>query len=249
MKKTSRSRKPIRLRYVPEAAYRRGGETRGRLIDTATRLFSEHGFEATSTRDIAGAASLNTPALQYYFNNKEGLYAACAERVAAHGWAVVKEEVETAERLLEERARDRPLMEAFCRVQGRFADSLDGAGGEWLLWMARERAAPRPTISTLLDHRRSRRLLRVSRAIMARLADRTPRDPECRLHEMALSGELLRFYLMRRDALRALGWSKFDAAGLALVKRVVRAHCMAALRAMVAQRARRAGGVRPRNRS
>jgi AcrR family transcriptional regulator len=36
-----------------------------------------------STRDIAATAGVNAPALQYYFDNKEGVYFACVEHIAA----------------------------------------------------------------------------------------------------------------------------------------------------------------------
>jgi AcrR family transcriptional regulator len=45
-----------------------------RLLDTAEKLFSEHGFEGTSVRDIAGAAGCNIAAVNYYFGGKDKLY-------------------------------------------------------------------------------------------------------------------------------------------------------------------------------
>ncbi|MGZ5278523.1 MAG: TetR/AcrR family transcriptional regulator [Pseudobdellovibrionaceae bacterium] len=50
------------------------GSARARLIDAATKLFSEHGLDGTSTRDIAKAADLNISLISYYFGGKEGLY-------------------------------------------------------------------------------------------------------------------------------------------------------------------------------
>ncbi len=47
---------------------------RERLLDTAERLFSEHGFEATSVRDLASAAGCNIASVNYYFGGKEKLY-------------------------------------------------------------------------------------------------------------------------------------------------------------------------------
>lgn len=44
--------------------------------------FGEHGFAGASTRDIASRAGVNAPALQYYFENKEGLYRTCVEAIA-----------------------------------------------------------------------------------------------------------------------------------------------------------------------
>ena len=57
------------------------------------RLFGAHGFDGASTRDIAREAGVNAPALQYYFDNKEGVYLACidyfVERVQAALWPSV----------------------------------------------------------------------------------------------------------------------------------------------------------------
>ena len=236
MKAAFRSRTTTRLRYVPEAAYRRGGETRERLIGAAIRLFGESGFDAASTREIAAAASLNTPALQYYFDNKEGLYAACAGHIVVRAWRTMREPVLEAERLLRVGADDAHLIEAFCRLQAGFADSLADAGGEWLLWMAREQAASRRGASTLRNHRVSRRMMRAGRALVARLGRRPPGDPEILLHAMALEGGLVRFMSMRHDAMQTLGWKGLDAEKLALIKRVTREHSQAVLGALVAAR-------------
>jgi len=45
-----------------------------RLLDAAEELFSEHGFEGTSVRDIAASAECNIAAVNYYFGRKENLY-------------------------------------------------------------------------------------------------------------------------------------------------------------------------------
>ncbi|MBN2137355.1 MAG: CerR family C-terminal domain-containing protein [Sedimentisphaerales bacterium] len=47
---------------------------RERLIDKAEELFAEHGFEATSIRDLATAAGCNIASVNYYFGGKENLY-------------------------------------------------------------------------------------------------------------------------------------------------------------------------------
>src|ERR1700684_3816321 len=76
-----------RLRRPTEGGYARGDETRLRIIDAAIELFGERGFAAASTRDLAARAGVNAPALQYYFENKEGVYRACAEQIAEVVWA------------------------------------------------------------------------------------------------------------------------------------------------------------------
>ena len=43
------------------------------ILDIATKLFAEKGFENTTTRDISNAAGISNAALYYYFESKESL--------------------------------------------------------------------------------------------------------------------------------------------------------------------------------
>lgn len=49
-------------------------EARQRLLQEATRLFTERGFDAVTTREICAAAELNPGAIHYHFGDKDGLY-------------------------------------------------------------------------------------------------------------------------------------------------------------------------------
>jgi TetR/AcrR family transcriptional regulator, regulator of cefoperazone and chloramphenicol sensitivity len=53
-----------------------GIDARQRLMAAGLRLFSEHGFEKTSVRELARAAHVNVAAVSYYFGDKTGLYRA-----------------------------------------------------------------------------------------------------------------------------------------------------------------------------
>src|SRR3954447_22854602 len=48
--------------------------TRDRILDAAEELFMEHGFEATSLRQITTAAEVNLAAVNYHFGSKEELF-------------------------------------------------------------------------------------------------------------------------------------------------------------------------------
>ena len=91
-------------RHSASGGYPRGEETRARIITAAMKMFGEKGYEAASTRDIAAAAGVNAPALQYYFDNKEGVFRACVEFIAESAWESLSDVVEEAERLIAERA-------------------------------------------------------------------------------------------------------------------------------------------------
>jgi AcrR family transcriptional regulator len=51
-------------------------DTRYVLLQTAARLFAEHGFEAVSTRLLAKEAGVNIAMIAYYFGSKEKLFEA-----------------------------------------------------------------------------------------------------------------------------------------------------------------------------
>lgn len=54
--------------------------TRDNILNVAEKLFSESGFDATSTRKIAADANINMAMIAYYFGGKEGLFSAVFER-------------------------------------------------------------------------------------------------------------------------------------------------------------------------
>lgn len=61
----------------------RGHETRRRILGAALSVFGDDGFDQATTRRIADEAHVALPAIKYYFDNKEGLYLACAEEIVS----------------------------------------------------------------------------------------------------------------------------------------------------------------------
>jgi AcrR family transcriptional regulator len=49
-------------------------DTRLRILEAAAAIFAEHGFAATTIRQICGRAKVNLAAVNYHFGCKEGLY-------------------------------------------------------------------------------------------------------------------------------------------------------------------------------
>lgn len=49
-------------------------DTRIRLLMAATKVFSEHGYHAATTREICRCASANLAAIHYHFGDKAALY-------------------------------------------------------------------------------------------------------------------------------------------------------------------------------
>lgn len=51
-------------------------DARERLLNAGLRLFAHQGYNKTSTRELAEAASVNVASISYYFGDKAGLYRA-----------------------------------------------------------------------------------------------------------------------------------------------------------------------------
>ena len=50
-------------------------QTRARLLDAAREIFSQHGFQGATVRDICRHAEANVAAVNYHFGSKDGLFA------------------------------------------------------------------------------------------------------------------------------------------------------------------------------
>jgi AcrR family transcriptional regulator len=70
-----------------------GRATRGQLIEVATSLFAERGYEGTSIEAVLAAAGVSRGALYHHFAGKEALFTAVLEAVSARITAEVTEAV------------------------------------------------------------------------------------------------------------------------------------------------------------
>ena len=61
-----------------------------RIIEAAERLFSEHGFDGTSVRDIAQQAGVNLAMISYYFGSKENLLHALFNYRISESFAILE---------------------------------------------------------------------------------------------------------------------------------------------------------------
>jgi AcrR family transcriptional regulator len=104
------------------------------LLEAAQELFSEHGFERTTTRRIADLAGVDAALIARYFGGKEGLYLAA---VAADGAPAIADHLDSPRSVavwLFDRTRGSgpgPVMQALVRsdtapdIRAAAADRLD----------------------------------------------------------------------------------------------------------------------------
>jgi AcrR family transcriptional regulator len=214
-----------RLRRPPEGGYARGDETRRRIIEAAVELFGEHGFEGASTRDIAALAGVNAPALQYYFENKEGVYRACVEALADDAWKTFGPAIADAQEALRENAGTAALIDAYIRIQGAVADGVFAKGENRgrRLFFAREQAGQEPESATrILASRIRQPLTNATAALVARISGRAADDPVTLIRNFSLHGQLVIFHVAQRSTLSMLGWKSMDAENMEQIKSTIR---------------------------
>jgi AcrR family transcriptional regulator len=104
-------------------------ETRLRILDAAELLFTEQGFDATTLRQITGAAAVNLAAVNYHFGSKEALIREVFRRRLT--W-LNQQRLQELERL-EAEAGDAPvkpsrILEVFFGVALKMAADTEGGG-------------------------------------------------------------------------------------------------------------------------
>lgn len=213
-----------RLRRPPAGGYARGDETRERIIAAAVTLFGERGFAGASTRDIATAAGVNAPALQYYFENKEGLYQACAEHIANDLKARFEPAMRQARDALKNNAGTDALIEAFLGIKAVMLESvlMQPFASSRRLFVARELADEEPQLASKLLHRRLKQPLnKISADLLARITGVGPNDSITRIRLLTLKGQVMPFYHPPGACLDVLGWKEIDAAKGELIRATV----------------------------
>ncbi|MFM0594942.1 CerR family C-terminal domain-containing protein [Paraburkholderia dilworthii] len=214
-----------RLRHSPEGGYARGEETRHRIIEAAVDLFGEHGFEGASTREIAARAGVNAPALQYYFENKEGVYRACVEALADDALKTFGPAIEHAQQVVRENADTATLIDAYLRIQDVMADRTFEKANKpgRRMFFAREQAGYEPESATQILACKIREPLNdASAALLARITGRAANDPLTLIRSFSLHGQLVIFHVAHRSTLSMLGWKSIDAEKAEQLKSAVR---------------------------
>ena len=218
MTPTKRPRRPS------EGGYARGEETRQRIITAAVKLFGEHGFAGASTRDIATAAGVNAPALQYYFENKEGVYQASAEYITNDLRDRFAPAMRQANEVLKRKGEMDALIDAFLTIQGLTLDSvlLQPLASNRRLFVARELADEESSVASKLLHRQLKQPLnKVTLALLSRITGAGATDSLTRIRMLTLKGQIMPFYHPPGACLDVLGWKEIDATRGALIKATV----------------------------
>jgi AcrR family transcriptional regulator len=212
-------------------AKHQGDDTRSRLIEAASCIFSERGYNAATTREICVRARANAAAVNYHFGDKLGLYKAALE-------AVIGARAASAEKLRLSSMQPEGALRSF--IQAMF-DNLGGSDGvdQYTRLMAHELLEPTPALALVVDQiiRPRARLLA---GIVARLTAGSVNSLATRLAAQSIIAQIVH-YIHARPVMELLWprWPLSAAERLRLVDHVTD-FSLAGLREVArAQRAKR----------
>ncbi len=210
--------------------YPRGVETRARIVAAALQVFGAEGFDRGSTRKIAAKAGVPPPALQYYFDSKEGLHRACAEFIIESYLHALSPALAQAERALSCGGAGEAL-EALCGVLEGVTDfsvtSADAVARSRFL--GRGQADGAGPAFPLIRDQVSRPLHAICARLVGAASGRDPQAEETRLLTSAILSPLTAYHVNRENTLALMNWTDFRGQRLTLIKKVLREHTRAAL--------------------
>jgi AcrR family transcriptional regulator len=151
-------------------------ETRTRILDAAEELFMQHGFEATSMRQLTAKAEANLAAVNYHFGSKDALIEAVfRRRLDAMNTARIAE----LDRM-EKDAGGRPLspqqiIGAFVGVSLRMIEDAKSGGRNFIRLLGRTYTDPQKPIRALIGQLYAPAMERF-KAAFERALPQMPRD-------------------------------------------------------------------------
>jgi AcrR family transcriptional regulator len=147
------------------ARRRDGPRTEDAILTAAETLFARYGFDAVSTKQLAGAAGVAIGAVYHHFPSKEALYAAATKRAFARKSAPPQELMESND----------PPEKVLTRLIAWFVGSIVMDKNFGLL-LKRELLDPRPSTPHLIDKDLFEQPLELCKSLLRRLAPRADVD-------------------------------------------------------------------------
>ncbi|MFJ3522453.1 CerR family C-terminal domain-containing protein [Pseudomonas sp. NPDC090203] len=229
-----------RHKPAAEGGYQRGEETRARIVEAAVAVFGERGYEGASTRDIATAAGVNAPAIQYYFDGKEGVYLECVEHLIRLLWRKMGDSVEAAEAALAQTPlKDQALIDASLGILGAVVSTIQDSPQTtaWRAFLDRHQTGLCPeSASMAFEDRFKKRIGVVVRLLIAGLSGYAVEDERTVIHSMALFSQGLAFRVQKPKLLEALKWAEVGPQEMEQVRDVVLTQARFTLEGLVRQR-------------
>jgi AcrR family transcriptional regulator len=177
-------------------------DTKTRILDAAELLFMEHGYEATSLRQLTAAAGVNLASVNYHFGSKDVLFQAVLTRRLD---PMNQERIALLEKL-EREAAGKPIacekiLFAMLIPALKLARDEKRGGKHFLKVLGRAYADPAPFIRQFLSAQYAEMIARYKEAFLRALPHLSKQELTWRLHFVMGA---LSYTLAGTDALRML---------------------------------------------
>jgi AcrR family transcriptional regulator len=172
--------RPARRSVAADVA---SADTKTRILDAAELLFMEHGFEATSLRQLTSAAGVNLAAVNYHFGTKEELFQAVLTRRLD---PMNQERIDLLDKVEREAGGKAPTCEkilfAMLIPALRLARDEKRGGKNFLKVLGRAYADPAPFIRHFLSQQYAGMIARYKEAFLRALPHLSRQELTWRLH-------------------------------------------------------------------
>lgn len=180
--------------------------TRQALIRAGLDLFGRNGFDATSTREIAQAAKVNSAGIAYHFGGKDGLRKACADAIIARMQTVLAGGAPPVAITVDLTDRDVATEHLLALIDRMVAFLTTAPESEMIArFVVREMFTPSPAFDTIYDGLFAPVHRRVCQ-VWAAATGMEPEAPATRLTVFAAIGQLVYFRIARPAVTRRMGW-------------------------------------------
>jgi len=205
-------------------------QTRLALIRATLTLFGRHGYDATTTREIAAAARANIGSIAYHFGGKDGLHAACAQHIVEAIRGVAGDALEVPEV-----APDISPEQAGMILEGALSRMVSfivarPEGGEIVQFILRELNRPTSALNTIyfgVFEPVHKRLC----VIWSAATGEAPDSQRTMLTVFTLLGQVVYFRIGREAVSRRMGWKAIGPTEADAIMDVARANLRAILAA------------------
>ncbi|MBV8682500.1 MAG: CerR family C-terminal domain-containing protein [Caulobacteraceae bacterium] len=217
-------------RRPDRGGYARGEETRARIIAAALRVFAEEGYARASTRQIAEAAGVTPPALQYYFDSKEGLHRACAQFIVGELGQILGPPRRQADAAAET-GDPRRALEALCDLLDSLVEVslVAKTASDWGRFIGRAQTDGEGPAAGVIREEVSRPLHACVSRLVGVILSLSPKAQTTQLRASMVLGPISAFHSGKSNTLAILGWPDYEGERLTAVKAALRAHTRAAL--------------------
>lgn len=216
-------------RRPPSGGYARGEEQRARIIQAALKVFGDEGYERASTRTIAREAGIQPPALQYYFDSKDGLHRACGEYMVAMATPLLRAPLAAAQQVADD-ATAAAALRALCDLMDALVDAslFSREVPERARFSARAQSEDGPAAQVMRENI-SWPIMNAAARLVGLVLGAAVAPAEVRVRAHLVLSQISALHIHQKLMLNKLEWPDFDGPRRALVKAALRAHIKGAL--------------------